>query len=91
MPVIDAYNKAWENGDVETLEKLIHDDCVFNPHVGGITMGKSDILGFAGSGNAPTSENNRILNQMSINTPYPYSLILHECSMQKLTWRSVSN
>jgi hypothetical protein len=32
MSVIDAYNTAWENGDVETLEKLIHDDCVFNPH-----------------------------------------------------------
>ena len=61
MPVIEAYNKAWENGDAETLEKLIHDDCVFNPHVGGITMGKSDILGFVRSGNAPTSENNRIL------------------------------
>ena len=61
MSVIDVYNKAWENGDVETLEKLIHDDCVFNPHVGGITMSKSDILGFAGSGNAPKSENNRIL------------------------------
>ena len=61
MPVIDAYNKAWENGDVEELEKLIHDDCVFNPHVGVMTMSKSDILGFVSGGNTPTSENNRIL------------------------------
>jgi ketosteroid isomerase-like protein len=61
MSVIAAYNEAWDNGDVEALEALIHDDCVFNPHVGGMTMSKSDILGFVKSGNTPTSENNRIL------------------------------
>ena len=61
MSVIEAYNEAWEMGDVEKLEMIIHDDCVFNPHVGGVTMSKSDILGFVGSGNKPTSENNRIL------------------------------
>ena len=61
MSIITAYNEALDNGDAGALEELIHDDCVFNPHVGGITMGKSDILGFAGSGNAPKSENNRIL------------------------------
>ena len=47
MSIIEAYNEAWENGDVDALAKIIHDDCVFNPHVGGITMSKSDILGFA--------------------------------------------
>ena len=50
MSIIEAYNKAWENADVEALAEIIHDDCVFNPHVGGITMSKSDILGFAGQG-----------------------------------------
>ena len=49
MSIIAAYNEAWENGDVEALSEIIHDDFVFNPHVGGITMGKSDLLGFAGS------------------------------------------
>ena len=61
MSIIAAYNEAWENGDVETLESIIHDDCIFNPHVGGMTMSKSDILGFVKSENTPTSENNRIL------------------------------
>ena len=61
MLIIEAYNKAWENGDTEALANILHDDCVFNPHVGGITMGKSDILGFAGGGNRPTSEHDRIL------------------------------
>ena len=61
MSIITAYNEAWDNGNVEALRDLIHDDCVFNPHVGGITMSKSDILGFVGSGNTPKSENNRIL------------------------------
>ena len=42
MSIIEAYNEAWDNGDVDTLAKIIHDDCVFNPHVGGITMSKSD-------------------------------------------------
>ena len=48
MSIITAYNEAWENADVDALANIIHDDCVFNPHVGGITMSKSDILGFAG-------------------------------------------
>ena len=61
MSFIEAYNEAWDNGDVDTLAKIIHDDCVFNPHVGGITMGKSDILGFAGGEGTPQSENRRIL------------------------------
>ena len=61
MSIIEAYNEAWDNGDIEALENIIHDDCVFNPHVGGITMSKSDILGFAGGDQRPTSENNRIL------------------------------
>ena len=53
--------EAWENGDVEALAGIIHDDCVFNPHVGGITMSKSDILGFAGGEGTPRAENERIL------------------------------
>jgi len=35
MSIIEAYNEAWDNGDVDALAKIIHDDCVFNPHVGG--------------------------------------------------------
>ena len=54
MSIITAYNEAWKNGDVEALAEVIHDEFVFNPHVGGVTMGKSDILGFAGGdGNLP--------------------------------------
>ena len=47
MSIISAYNEAWEKGDVEALASLLHDDFTFNPHVGGVTMGKSDIMGFA--------------------------------------------
>lgn len=61
MSIIAAYNEAWEKGDVEALTEIIHDDFVFNPHVGGITMGKSDLLGFAGADGSPRSENDRIL------------------------------
>ena len=61
MSIIATYNEAWDNGDVEKLGKIIHDDCVFNPHVCGMTMSKSDILGFVNSENTPTSENNRTL------------------------------
>ena len=61
MSIIAAYNEAWKKGDVEALAGIIHDDCVFNPHVGGITMSKSDILGFAGGEGTPRAENERIL------------------------------
>ena len=50
MSIIAAYNEAWKTGDKEALDALVHDDFVFNPHVGGMTMGKSDIMQFAGSG-----------------------------------------
>ena len=60
MSIIAAYNEAWDNGDVDALAEIIHDEFVFTPHVGGVTMGKSDIMGFAGA-NAVTSEGNRIL------------------------------
>ena len=61
MSIISAYNEAWEKGDVAALAEIIHDDCVFNPHVGGITMSKSDILGFGGGDGAPRYDNERIL------------------------------
>ena len=51
MSIIAAYNEAWENENTEALGEIIHDDCVFNPHVGG----------FVGGGNTPKSEQNRIL------------------------------
>ena len=61
MSIITAYNEAWKNGDVDTLATIIHDDCVFNPHVGGVTMSKSDILGFVSGNETPQGENQRIL------------------------------
>ena len=61
MSIITAYNEAWDNGDVDALASILHDDCVFNPHVGGVTMSKSDILGFVSGGSMPQSEQNRIL------------------------------
>ena len=61
MSIITAYNEAWDNGDIDALANIIHDDFVFNPNVGGVTMSKSDMLGFVGSGNTPRSEQNRIL------------------------------
>ena len=60
MSLIAAYNEAWDTGNIEALAEILHDEFVFNPHVGGVTMGKSDVLSFAGN-NPPTSENNRVL------------------------------
>ena len=65
MSIITAYNEAWKDGDVGALSDIIHDEFVFNPHVGGVTMGKSDILRFAGGEDRPTSEGDRILFENS--------------------------
>ena len=61
VSIIAAYNEAWETANVEALGEIIHDEFVFNPHVGGYTMSKSDMMGFISGGSMPTSENNRIL------------------------------
>ena len=60
MSILQAYTDAWNNVDTETLNRIIHDDFVFNPHVGGVTMGKSDVIGFAGN-DAVRGEHERIL------------------------------
>lgn len=60
MSIITAYNEAWKTGNLELLDELIHEDFVFNPHVGGVTMSKSDMMGFAGN-DSVNSENDRVL------------------------------
>jgi|TARA_B110000967_G_C18578595_1_gene408521 ketosteroid isomerase-like protein len=60
MSIITKYNEAWKKGNKETLAEIIHDDFVFNPHVGGVTMSKSDMMGFAGN-DTIRPENDRIL------------------------------
>ena len=60
MSIIEAYNQAMQTGNLEALDEVVHDELIFNPHVGGVTMGKSVLMGLAGSG-AVRSENDRIL------------------------------
>jgi ketosteroid isomerase-like protein len=49
MGLLQAYIDAWSSGNAEAIAELIHDDFVFDPHVGGVTMGKSDLVGFVGN------------------------------------------
>ena len=49
MSKVAAIQAAFESGDAEALEDLIHDDYQFIPHVGGMVMGKSDMIAISGS------------------------------------------
>ena len=60
MSKIAAMKNAFESGDAEALEDLIHDDYQFIPHVGGMVLGKSDFIAIVASGGV-TMENHRIL------------------------------
>ena len=60
MSKMAAIQAAFESGDAEALEALVHEDYRFIPHVGGMVMGKSDFIAIAGSGGV-TMENHRIL------------------------------
>ena len=60
MSILAQYEAAFESGDKEQLDAIIHDDCKFYPHVGGAVMTKGDIMAFAGMG-AVRSESHRIL------------------------------
>ena len=60
MSKMAAIQAAFESGDAEALESLVHDDYRFIPHVGGMVMGKSAFIAIAGSGGV-TMENHRIL------------------------------
>ena len=52
MSKVAAIQAAFESGDSKALEDLIHDDYQFIPHVGGMVMGKSDMIAISGSGGA---------------------------------------
>lgn len=60
MGIISDYHAAFEAGNKDEMEKILHDEYVFIPHVGNAKMTKQDMLGILGSGMA-TIENNRIL------------------------------
>ena len=60
MSILTQYQEAFESGDNEQLDALVHEDCKFYPHVGGAVMTKSDITAFAGMG-AVRTESHRIL------------------------------
>ena len=60
MSILSKYEAAFESGDKEQLDAVIHDDCKFYPHVGGAVMTKGDIMAFAGTG-AVHTESHRIL------------------------------
>ena len=50
MSKMTAIQAAFESGDAEALESLVHDHYRCIPHVGVMVMGKSDFIGIAGSG-----------------------------------------
>ena len=60
MSLLATFNEAFQSGDRETMDAMLHDDYRFIPHVGGVTMTKADMLSFAGS-NAARQVNHRIL------------------------------
>jgi len=60
MSILKQYELAFQSGDKHALDNVIHDDCKFHPHVGGMVMSKSDIMAFAGTG-AVRTESHRIL------------------------------
>ena len=49
MSILAKYEEAFESGDKEQLDAVIHDDCKFYPHVGGAVMTKGDIMVSNGS------------------------------------------
>jgi len=60
MSILAKYETAFQSGDTDLLNELIHEDCKFDSHVGGAVMIKSDIMDFAGSG-AVRTDSHRIL------------------------------
>ena len=60
MSILAAYQSAFESGDVNALDTLLHDEFTFTPHVGDTVMRKVDVLAFAGS-EAVRTEGHRVL------------------------------
>jgi ketosteroid isomerase-like protein len=60
MSLLATFNEAFQSGDRDAMDALLHDDYRFIPHVGGVTMTKADMLSFAGS-DAVRQVNHRIL------------------------------
>ena len=50
MSIIEKYSGAIKNKDASTMNDLLHDDFKFTMHKSGNTLGKSDIIKWAMSG-----------------------------------------
>ena len=50
MSIIEKYSSAIKNKDESTMNDLLHDDFKFTMHKSGNTLGKSDIIKWAMSG-----------------------------------------
>ena len=48
MGLIADYHEAFEAGNEEQMAAILHDDCLFIPHVGNAQMTKQDMLGIMG-------------------------------------------
>ena len=60
MSILAQYEEAFESGDRDLLDAIIHEDCKFYSHVVGAVMTNSDIMAFAGTDMVRT-ESHRIL------------------------------
>lgn len=60
MSILQKYHEAFETGNQDLIDEVIHDDCKFYPHVGDAVYTKQDMKGIAGSGMVRT-ESTRIL------------------------------
>ena len=50
MSIIEKYSSAIKNKDESTMNDLLHDDFKFTMHKSGNTLGKSDVIKWAMSG-----------------------------------------
>lgn len=49
MSVLTAYYEAFDAADHATMDALLHDAFKFNPHAGGVTFSKAEIMQWLGS------------------------------------------
>ena len=50
MSILEKYEAALKNKDEATMNELLHDDFKFTMHKSGNTLGKSDVMKWAMSG-----------------------------------------
>ena len=72
MSILEKYEAALKNKDEATMNELLHDDFKFTMHKSGNTLGKSDVMKWAMSGDINQRDTRIVYENDEVGIPHAF-------------------